>query len=681
MSQTDSVSEHATWSAQDIDLGADDFAVRLPRLAPGGLSADGTRLLVSQVLPDAEGAGTRSSLWEVDATGVSQARCLPTERDVDSPAYLGDAVVAMADLGGDGRQLVKILTDGSLEPITAMPGGCVLVTAGPGPVAVIMTRPETCSAPVRERLGVTAEWHESFPARRLGQTHHMAAPRLWAVRADTGETVELTPESGTEAFGMRASGAPAVLSRDGDTLALGWGVQDGWATRTVTLLIDTTTGVCRTGLDLPGRDVVPSQFCAEGRVLVCTSTGPMDVESPTGPEAHVVDLTTGLEQRLFGSVAPYVWQAVPTADGQEVIALSDESGHAVLDVVSPATGVARRLPVSTHGHVMALQPTPDGQAIVGWGSGVDRPPHPVRIDLSDGTVTALELPGPPCVHPGVLDEQWVELPDGRGRVHGQLALPQPGEDGSPVPLLVFLHGGPGGAWGSWTGGWSPWPAVARGYAVLLANIAPSTGYGESGMSRAWPMRGRESLEDLLALLDQVHAHHPRIDPDRVGLLGCSHGGFLVNWFAGATDRFRAGVSLAGIWDLRSMQETTDMTHPLVHPDDLDSASPRLQVDRIRMPMLVVHGQHDHRVPLTQALWQWRDLLTAHERRGPGGDQPHRLLIFPDEHHGVTRPHNLTCWWQAVLAFMDTHVRGLAWQWPDTLDPRHPSARTTPGSMT
>lgn len=659
-----------------IDLGDVAFATRLPRLAPAGLSRDGLRLLLTRQLPDPVGPDTTCSLWEIDTTGRRPARQLPSSRRLDGATYCGDAIVGIADCDetadgdrgtGMGRQLCRLLADGALQPLTDLPGGCELAAAGPAPVAVVLARPGTRAATVRARLGVVAEWHESFPARRLGQPHHGAPARLLVVRADA-EPLDVTPAVGSEAFGHRAAAAPAVLSPDGNDLALAWAVPDGWFNRTVTLLIDTRTGACRTAFDLPGRDVSPSGFSADGAVLVCTSTDSLDLDTPTGPKIHTLDLRTGAARELFGGVAPYVWDAVPTADGRHVIAMSDVEGRAALDLVDPVDGTTRRL-LTADGHLGSLEPTPDGTAIIAWADRVDRPPRPVRISISDGAVTELDAPGIRVTCPGLLAGQWADLPGGRGRVHGILALPEPGDAAATVPLLVFLHGGPGGAWGSWTSGWSPWPAVARGYAVLLANIAPSTGYGEAAMSRAWTLKGRESLADLEALLDRLHADHPRIDPDRVGLLGCSHGGFLVNWMAGATDRFRAAVSMAGIWDLPSMDGTSDLEHPLAAPRDLATGSPRLQVENIGTPMLIVHGEQDHRVPLTQALWQWRDLLAAHARRDDGQPQPHRLLIFPDEHHVITRPHNLTCWWQAVLAFTDTHVRGLSWDWPSSLDPR------------
>lgn len=652
-----------------VDLGAADFAAHLPRLAPGTLSADGRRLLITRMLPDPDGTATESTLWEIDTDPDGLARQLPSPAHLEAPAYFGSGVVGISTDATTDPQLCRLQPDGTVHPLTDLPGGCSLLTAGPAPVAVVMTRPQPRSAGARTRLGVKAEWHDTFPARSLGQTFQPVPPRVLVVCEGSGALRDVTPPFGAQAFGMQAAAAPAVLSPDGQILALAWAVPDGWASRTVTLLVDTATGDCRTGVDRPGRDVVPSRFSADGHLLVCTSNAPVNPDHPEGPQVHTLDVSSGATQDLCGTVSPFVWEAVPTADGSAVLLLSDEDGRSVVHRLELTTGECHRLPAQPPARLMMPAPTPDGAALIGWASGVAEPPHPVRVDLPDGGLTPLQAPTAEVTHPGWWEEQWATAPGGRGRVHGLLALPVPEDPDATVPLLVFLHGGPGGAWGVWSAGWNPWPAVARGYAVLLANIAPSTGYGPAGMSRAWPMRGQESLQDLLALLDQLHTDHPRIAADQVGLLGCSHGGFLVNWCAGTSDRFRAAVSLAGIWDLPSMQQTTDLVDPLTHPDDLATGSPRHHVDQIGIPMLVVHGQQDHRIPLTQALWQWRDLLAAHERRAPGTPPAHRLLIFPDEHHGVTRPHNLTCWWQAVLAFADTHVRGLPWQWPDTLDPR------------
>ena len=129
---------------------------------------------------------------------------------------------------------------------------------------------------------------------------------------------------------------------------------------------------------------------------------------------------------------------------------------------------------------------------------------------------------------------------------------------------------------------------------------------------------------------------------------------MANWVAGHTDRFRGIVTHASLWELRGFHGTTDhgpsweveFGDPYVDPSRYEAASPHRFVDRIRTPMLVIHGELDHRVPISEALRLWTDL-----RRH---DVPSRFLYFPDENHWVLKPQNARLWYGTVLAFLDEH---------------------------
>jgi dipeptidyl aminopeptidase/acylaminoacyl peptidase len=147
-------------------------------------------------------------------------------------------------------------------------------------------------------------------------------------------------------------------------------------------------------------------------------------------------------------------------------------------------------------------------------------------------------------------------------------------------------------------------------------------------------------------------------------MGGSYGGYMSNWVAGHTDRFRAIVTHASLWALDQFQATTDMNsfwaRQLGDPDEFPEAyldqSPRSGLGRIRTPMLVIHGLRDYRVPLSEALRLWTDL----QRHGV----PSQFLYFPDENHWVLKPGNARVWYDTVLAFLDHHVLGAEWRRPD-----------------
>jgi dipeptidyl aminopeptidase/acylaminoacyl peptidase len=149
-------------------------------------------------------------------------------------------------------------------------------------------------------------------------------------------------------------------------------------------------------------------------------------------------------------------------------------------------------------------------------------------------------------------------------------------------------------------------------------------------------------------------------------MGGSFGGYMANWVAGRTDRFDAIVTHASLWDLEGFHGTTDLGvwweyefgDPYENPDRYREHSPRRHVGEITTPMLVIHGERDYRVPVSEALTLWTDL----QRHGV----PSELLYFPDENHWILKPQNARLWYATVLAFLDHHVLGAPWERPDLL---------------
>ena len=213
------------------------------------------------------------------------------------------------------------------------------------------------------------------------------------------------------------------------------------------------------------------------------------------------------------------------------------------------------------------------------------------------------------------------------------------------------------SWNAWHWRWNPHLLAARGYAVLLPDPAISTGYGQAFIDRGWGRWGEEPYTDLLAAIDGA-LERPDLDRVRTAAMGGSFGGYMANWVAGHTDRFRAIVTHASLWELRGFHGTTDhgpsweaeFGDPYLDPSRYEASSPHRFLDRIRTPMLVIHGELDHRVPISEALRLWTDL----QRHGV----PSRFLYFPDENHWVLQPRNARLWYETVLAFLDEQVLGL-----------------------
>ena len=235
-------------------------------------------------------------------------------------------------------------------------------------------------------------------------------------------------------------------------------------------------------------------------------------------------------------------------------------------------------------------------------------------------------------------------PDGYP-LHGFLVRPA-GE--GPHPLLLLIHGGPFTQYGAslfdeaqvYAGG---------GYAVLMGNPRGSSGYGQAHGRAIVGDVGRASTVDLMALLDAALAD-PGLDPQRVGVMGGSHGGFMTTWLAAQEGhRFRAAISERAVNAIDSFTGSSDIGWFFaddLYGSDLEqqrAQSPLTHADRITIPMLIVHSEHDWRCPIEQA----QRLYVTLRRRGV----PVEMLLFPGEGHELTRsglPSHRVARFEAVL---------------------------------
>jgi dipeptidyl aminopeptidase/acylaminoacyl peptidase len=250
-------------------------------------------------------------------------------------------------------------------------------------------------------------------------------------------------------------------------------------------------------------------------------------------------------------------------------------------------------------------------------------------------------------------------------VRGWLAVPADASPEAPVPLVLWVHGGPVSSWNAWSWRWNPWLLVARGYAVLLPDPALSTGYGQRMIERGYGDWGNAPFTDVMAITDVV-VERADIDETKTAMMGGSFGGYMANWIAGHTDRFRAIVSHAGLWALDQMFGTTDgpaywrrnFGDYATQPERYVANSPHLHVDKIVTPILIIHGDKDYRVPVGEGLRMWWDLTSR--------SKDARMLYFPDENHWILKPGDAQVWYETVIAFVDHHLRGADWKRPELL---------------
>ena len=227
------------------------------------------------------------------------------------------------------------------------------------------------------------------------------------------------------------------------------------------------------------------------------------------------------------------------------------------------------------------------------------------------------------------------------------------------PVAFLIHGGPQGSFGDiFHYRWNPQAYAGAGYAAVMVDFHGSTGYGQAFCDSICGDWGGKPLVDLQKGLAAALMRYPWMDGDRVGALGASFGGYMVNWIAGQwPDRFRCLVNHDGNLDERAAYFDTEelwfpeRDHegtPWGNPAGYEEQNPLRFIGQWKTPMLVIHGGLDFRIPATQGL----GTFTALQRRGI----PSKLLYFPDECHWVLKPHNSILWHETVLAWLDQWLK-------------------------
>jgi dipeptidyl aminopeptidase/acylaminoacyl peptidase len=521
---------------------------------------------------------------------------------------------------------------------------------------------------VRRDRRISAVLQTWMPVRDPFRDHDIEYPQLLFAATPHADLAwrDLAPDAGKAMIKLNPlTLTERSISAAGDRVAVMWGTprpRGGFPYSIA--LIETATGK-RTAI-APDSDLLYTspKIAPDGRHVAAMAIAEGTFDTPVGYALHVFDVSgpdaIGPPADIpLGDLYPVEWAWSPASD---VLYVSgDLHGRGAVLAVDPVSGQELRR-LAADAVYAQLAPSADGQSLYALRTAVDAAPAPVRLDVaeSDQTPVALGNPAPVPPLPGRVQEVSV-VADG-DLVRGYLCLPQGASADAPAPVMQWIHGGPLTSFNCWSWGWNPWAMVARGWAVLMPDPALSTGYGPEWIARAWPHRAARVWADIEALLAEA-GRREDIDAAAAACLGASFGGFMTNWIAGHTDRFRAIVTHAGLYALDQHHDTTEQAWRknqwfgtrADHPDWYVQNSPHDAAARITTPMLITHGNVDYNVPVTEALRLWWDLCGDWD--DDPGEMPHRLLRFTDEAHFITRPANQEIWYQAVLAFCSTHVLG------------------------
>lgn len=644
------------------------------------LSPDGKFAVYSLSVLDKSSGKSNADIWIVEVGKGSDPKQLTTSTASDSdPVWTpdGKSIVFLSRRsgsaqiwqipvdGGEARQVTKLPIDITNGPVIAPNGKSVAFSA-----QVFPGKSPQETADHEKKKGdakSSVKTFDSLMIRHWDTYDDGKRSHVFVADLATGEARDLMPTlkvntppapfGGSNEFAFSADSQSVVFSAEP--------LKDhAWSTNTDLWQVAITGGDLKNlTADNQGADSQPS-FSPDGKYLAYVRQIRAGFEADLSV-LTVVDLKSGesreLTRELDRPVHEYSW----TFNSAAILAGIENEGNQDVFQVDPTGQNAPRLLFGGRGVHSAIQATsPTGAILYARSDGA----APGEIYYSrvpaEGPVVTKRIT---THNDDLLAQIDVSAPESftfKGAddtpVQGWITKPPGFDPTKKYPVLFLIHGGPQGAWNNvWHARWNTALFAAPGYVVVAVNPRGSTGFGQKftdQISRDW--NGRV-YTDLMNGLDHALKTYPYMDADRVGAAGGSYGGYMVNWIAGQTDRFKCLISHAGVWDLPSMYGTTEELWfaewefggpPWIKEfwDAYVSQSPSTYAGNIKTPVLVTHGSLDYRVPETQGF----GLFTALQRRGI----PSRLVLFPDENHWILKSENRKVWWHEMHAWLKTYLK-------------------------
>ncbi|HEY2781429.1 MAG TPA: S9 family peptidase [Steroidobacteraceae bacterium] len=683
-----SASIAATAPAQDpvLPFGVQDM-VRMERISDVAVAPDGKHIAYTQRTTDMEANKGRTSVWMLDTgkRGATPLRLTDGGPNSNSPEWSKDGKFIYFLSNRSGTMQVWRISSAGTGPrgdtpvpdstqVTNLPLDVGSFRVSPKSDRILVSveiLPDCADLPcTKQRVDAAAH------APATGVLYKQLFVRHWDAWSDgrrsqvfalglndsgvaQGTPVNLTGDIGDvpgKPFGGREDYA---FSPDGAQVAFSVRPVQGepWSTNfdVYQVAADGSAPAKNLTADNKAWDAQPA-FSPDGSQLAYLA---MDRPAFEADRFHLVllNLQTGakraLTQNWDRSIGSFAW----SRDGKTLFATADHLGQRPLWAVDVASG--RASAITGAGEVEGF--SVGTSKVFYTASSLGAPADLYSVSFSGGKPTQWTRLNQALIEQRKFGEyQQFSFPGWNNEnVFGYVVKPVDFKPDHKYPVAFLIHGGPQGSFGNaWSFRWNPQAFAGAGYAVVMVDFHGSTGYGQAftdSISGDW---GGKPLEDLKLGLEAALKANPWLDGEHVCALGGSYGGFMINWIAGEwPDRFKCLVSHDGIFDNRTMYYSTEELwfpeHEFSGPEYQNPAAyakfnPIDHVANWKTPTLVIHGQQDFRVPLSQGL----SVFTALQRRGI----PSELLYYPNENHWVLKPADSIEWYDTVLAWLNRWTR-------------------------
>jgi dipeptidyl aminopeptidase/acylaminoacyl peptidase len=651
-----------------------DDLIAMHRVAEAELSPDGKWVAYTVATPDMDANRNASNLWMAPVAGGDAIQLTRTGKD-SSPHWSpdGKAIAFLSARSGDSQVYVLSMDGGEAHPLTKLSTGADFVKWSPDGKTIAFTssvypdcKDDACNKKrndEREKNKVKAHVTEKLLYRHW--THWNDGPRahLFVMPSDeNGEAKDLTPGANYDVPpDQRGDENDINFSPDSKELCF-TAVTDkveAISTNGDLFIVSAAGGAEPKRITTqPGFDGNPV-YSPDGNYIA------YHAQLTAGYEADkwrvmLYDRAAGKSENLSESFDRGATNLAWSPDSKTIYFLAENETQQPVYAMAATVGAAPKKIVNGFNAAFAL--SEDGKTLLLTRTSLTLPSE-IFVSSNDGAglrqithsndaiLAKVEMNAP--------ENFWFEGAEG-SRVEAMLIRPPNFDAKKKYPLLVLLHGGPQTMWSNaWGYRWNAQVFSGAGYVTLMINRRGSTGYGQKFTDEITNDWGGKAYVDVMKGVDVSLAKFPFIDGKKMAAAGGSYGGYMVDWIATHSDRFKALVSHAGVYDKVSMYATEELWFeehdlqgtPWSNPDSYRKWAPvtfAATLGKYKTPTLVVAGEQDFRVPYTQSL----EFFNTLQREGV----PSKLVVFPDEGHWVMKPLNSQFWYKTFLDWVGTYLK-------------------------
>ena len=652
-----------------------ELLLTLPRVGSYALAPSGKQVVYNVSQPSIQDNNSRTSIYLINSDGTGRTELTaPSAGSEYTPRWSRDGKQIYFMRGTDqGMQLfARTLSDGVERQLTAIDGGIVDYLFSPDETTLlyvqdIKARPvvtdvypdlDKADARIIEDLMYKHwdEWVSTMPHPFIAKV--TAQPITKGLDLLAGEPYEapMRPFNGIEDI---------AFSPDGNLIAYACrkktGLEYSLSTNSDIYLYNVSTGeTTNVSEGLMGYDTNPV-FSPDGRSLIWIGMEHDGYESDL-QVMYLYDLAKKQYRPLTADFEYNIANPTWSADSKTIYFITCREALTHLYSYQLSNGKIKQITDGQYDYT-GFDMNDKGVCVASRQS-MTYPTELYMVNLKNGKTTVLTEEDKPMMSQlGDLtcEKRWMTTTDG-GKMLTWVLYPPHFDKNKRYPSLLYCQGGPQNTISQfWSYRWNPRIMAEQGYIVILPNRHGVPGFGKAWNEQISGDYSGQNIQDYLTAADLMR-QEPFIDPDRMGAVGASYGGYSVYYLAGVHEgRFSAFIAHAGIFNLEAQYLETeekwfanwDMGGAPWEKDNATAQrtfanSPHKLVDKWDTPILIIHGEHDFRILASQGMMAF----DAAKMRGV----PTKMLLFPEETHWVLKPQNALLWQRTFFDWLDRWLK-------------------------